>query len=62
MSQRVKMAGQTKVEEDYWFSEQFVEDMKLFEGLVADEGCWTRSIALSTTDAVRAVRYPRSVS
>ena len=47
--QRVKMADPTKVE-DYWFSDEFVEDMKLLKDW-ADKGYWSRSILSNTTDA-----------
>ena len=40
--QRVKMADPMKVE-DYWFSDEFVEDMKLLKDW-ADKGYWSRSI------------------
>ena len=43
------MADPTKVE-DYWFSDEFVEDMKLLKDW-ADKGYWSRSILSNTTDA-----------
>ena len=36
--------------EDYWFSDAFVEDMKLLKDW-ADKGYWSRSILSNTTDA-----------
>lgn len=47
--QFVKIGTPTQVE-DYWFSDQFVEDMKLLKDW-ADKGYWSRSILSDTTDA-----------
>ena len=46
---RARVDNPTELE-DYWFSDAFVEDMKLLKDW-ADKGYWSRSILSNTTDA-----------